>query len=1288
MKTTAHHTENTGVVAAAPFFGKEQGQPFLGGNEAFFNKVQTKLNIGQPGDKYEHEADAVADKVVQRLSAAPAEKKNATQAKALPPATPLVQTKCADCEREEQVQKKEELSPEAPAGFAKQPAGAAMPEPPQDPGTNNTVPGLQKKCNCGDEKEVRKKDDNRSATPAPPLEQRLSSPGHRGNPLPDSVHKDMGQAMGADFSKVRVHTGSNAAQMSRELNAQAFTYGSDIYFNEGKYNPGSRDGQRLLAHELAHTVQQGAAGPQVQRYPQAGYPLPSTPKQSAYYEHADDVVALQGKSSFSPGEGLGNYIASLWENGQDAPVNVSFGNLASGYIWVEQRGDYYNQACLKAQFFPWFNGPEVDLHCEDIAPAPENYYAPVQVIPLQHEAFKGSFAGTPVLAIGITNGFIHGRLGWITGKQPDDIEPLIDAASAVTDENVFLPLIFGAEYDGSNYFSNHFNNNILTGDLYFSTLGILHLPNQQELHTLFAIQGDTHRFEAHLIGHPIGLDTYDITIGRDDEGLLSGESFDLTLSEEWTGGDPAGEDGQYTVTGALRASYYNGILEVTGGATYTSARLQGEVSISIATESRAREIFAQHAPGNKKEGVPLVPEETEEDTQGPLALTAWGNMRFNLVKPEPNGSGPQGPVSAFQGLEGEGAFAVSPEGYVILAGRLKFPLQWLLTPPMHYQSDDADDASKHLFQKKITMVQAPAPFGKVGLKLGIEMDAHANLEPLELYEIEVSGVYSNHPYYRSEADITPRLYIAGNAGASLTITLDGTYDLGGVFTVAEAGGSLTGSAQMEAYIDAAPTVRKIWNGGNEPAQYALEGTIHTGGQLTVLLTGNAHLKVLSAEIFKTKNYRIGSWTLADFGAILHLKEFILGSGKLPQFDFSKMGMNGRQRNRLGNAVANRRGNKPDPGKSRTGGFTQERDGEEVDTGHYTPTPPVRPDHNQDQLDDVLEEKFTMLDEPHELTLSFSGTRAHPLALLEMASGDKEPVEDKIVREENIIALNKTFADDKEEQQLDIRKNDLDAIGREAGEVVHNAESAATEGTEPSTVAGFRQLDDRISRYGKKYNRNNLGELSQPQQTGTYDGCHTTLSDLEDLATTLDDSWKRSGSNANFRNKAAGSLCVETQQGSFEITSVVESGQHGYARFLQAATIELNKRGLKIDKKIYAQELHSELIVARVANAICRNNRNVRVGLKVYSFYKVCAPCGGELNAGMPCRYYPSEVGSANVSTESDRPGILFDATAPPITTPQGTQDEIASGDKNYVPANELYTRAGRMQKWFKRFRIK
>lgn len=78
------------------------------------------------------------------------------------------------------------------------------------------------------------------------------------SPLPESSRRFMESRFGLDFSQVRIHTGDYAAQLSRGLNAKAFTVGSNIYFNTGNFSPESSDGRYLLAHELTHTVQQGA----------------------------------------------------------------------------------------------------------------------------------------------------------------------------------------------------------------------------------------------------------------------------------------------------------------------------------------------------------------------------------------------------------------------------------------------------------------------------------------------------------------------------------------------------------------------------------------------------------------------------------------------------------------------------------------------------------------------------------------------------------------------------------------------------------------------------------------------------------------------------------------------------------------------------------------------------------------------------------------------------------------------------------------------------------------------
>ncbi|MEM9214880.1 MAG: DUF4157 domain-containing protein [Cyanobacteria bacterium P01_F01_bin.150] len=88
------------------------------------------------------------------------------------------------------------------------------------------------------------------------IEGQLKNSRGGGQPLQDGTRNFMESRFGNDFSKVRVHTNAESVQMNRDLSAQAFTHGNDIYFNSGKYSPESTSGKRLLAHELTHTIQQ------------------------------------------------------------------------------------------------------------------------------------------------------------------------------------------------------------------------------------------------------------------------------------------------------------------------------------------------------------------------------------------------------------------------------------------------------------------------------------------------------------------------------------------------------------------------------------------------------------------------------------------------------------------------------------------------------------------------------------------------------------------------------------------------------------------------------------------------------------------------------------------------------------------------------------------------------------------------------------------------------------------------------------------------------------------------
>ncbi|MGJ8678428.1 MAG: eCIS core domain-containing protein [Akkermansiaceae bacterium] len=91
--------------------------------------------------------------------------------------------------------------------------------------------------------------------------QTQTQPGsHLGNVMDARTNEKMSRKMGYDFSGIRVHTHNTAVDMNNRLNARAFTCGSDIFFNKNEYNSNSLAGERILAHELTHVVQQSKMG--------------------------------------------------------------------------------------------------------------------------------------------------------------------------------------------------------------------------------------------------------------------------------------------------------------------------------------------------------------------------------------------------------------------------------------------------------------------------------------------------------------------------------------------------------------------------------------------------------------------------------------------------------------------------------------------------------------------------------------------------------------------------------------------------------------------------------------------------------------------------------------------------------------------------------------------------------------------------------------------------------------------------------------------------------------------
>lgn len=215
--------------------------------------LQPKLVIGAAGDRFEREADAVAEQVMREA----------------PPAEPTAGRSVAPLQRStdaaggfETLQRQSD----SPYSIDDGVVTAAEGEPEDD-----AAAPIQAKPAPGGLTGV-----------APGVAGRIQALRGHGSPLPAPLRSFMEPRFGHDFGSVRIHTGSAATAVAARLNARAFTIGRDMVFGDGQFASHSAAGQRLIAHELTHVVQQGhapkllpaAAEPAAALAPEAGMHAP------------------------------------------------------------------------------------------------------------------------------------------------------------------------------------------------------------------------------------------------------------------------------------------------------------------------------------------------------------------------------------------------------------------------------------------------------------------------------------------------------------------------------------------------------------------------------------------------------------------------------------------------------------------------------------------------------------------------------------------------------------------------------------------------------------------------------------------------------------------------------------------------------------------------------------------------------------------------------------------------------------------------------------------------------
>jgi Domain of unknown function (DUF4157) len=151
--------------------------------------------------------------------------------------------------------------------------------------------------------------------------QLLRSSRSGGTPLPDEPRSRMEAVFGADFGAVRVHAGPTSTELNGRIQARAFTVGSDIYFRDSVPDASSSSGQALLAHELTHTIQQGAARPtrtvsrqvndnHIQRVLDA--PAQVTPLDQTKAEFMSRIARLENEIPRLKGQNIAATGEALW----------------------------------------------------------------------------------------------------------------------------------------------------------------------------------------------------------------------------------------------------------------------------------------------------------------------------------------------------------------------------------------------------------------------------------------------------------------------------------------------------------------------------------------------------------------------------------------------------------------------------------------------------------------------------------------------------------------------------------------------------------------------------------------------------------------------------------------------------------------------------------------------------------------------------------------------------------------------------------------------------------------
>lgn len=773
--------------------------------------IQPKLKVGKVDDAYEQQADAAADQIISEgksqentfFTASPDvqakhQSPNFFSKPVVPNITPGVQLKPLEQEEnqvqkkeEEEVQKQEENEVQQKVedntaesesfNTSKDSIGNEV----MQQQSSNTENSIQKK----EEEEIQEKEEEDSESSlrksadydtegSSGIENSLASSKGGGDPLPSDTQSEMESGFGADFSGVRVHNDSNAVQMNQDLGSQAFTNGSDIYFNEGNYDTESDSGKHLLAHELTHTVQQGAS-PSSDTVQQKEKPSPNA--------SGAPTTVLDITNGLKLTDDWKVYTEEL-KSSKAFEVGVKIGSKYEGKLKLKKdkkpkEGE--EQKFKLAAKYQYLDSKGLGF-----------------LNPLRGKGF------TPVLMVNMSredqtiSGFLSIRSGDSTPSAKAD--QLLQTFN--TKEGKEAMKLFGLGDIKSKLPENKFENGKLTfqtQDLSVSVDGFIQASGN------IGIADEAFTFELNSTVNVGGLAEGEFNLKRGEDGNLSGKaSITADIAN---------------VNANLSVEYEKGVVTIQGTGKISSEKFSGELTLLVTDEAKSKSMMhaalgVESMDKAKENAAPKASPTAAKPVAkkpGNQVLAGWGTVEATITP----------------WLQGTAKIGVDAEGQITIVGEVTVPDDVELMPQMGKKQD--------LFEVEIRAGYGIPLVGQAFLFASIGMFANAGFGPLLLKNVGFTGTYSTDPKVLQNFSITGTLGI--NAFVILGLKAEAGVGITIIGHDVKAGVSVTAAAGLKAYAEATPTFEyKEANNpqGGKVGESRLKGSFEAAAQLFLQLAGS------------------------------------------------------------------------------------------------------------------------------------------------------------------------------------------------------------------------------------------------------------------------------------------------------------------------------------------------------------------------------------------------------------------------------------------------------------------